>query len=221
MQTCYNCGKQVPDTTLICPDCGALVRRYTDAPPRGQQNPYQQNPYQQNPYQQNPYQQVPNQQNPFQPVQGADSAGAPQRVRLYGGVRVWLIILIVLSGYMAFSSLLSVFLAANPAILESMAAESGMESMEGMIDMLREVIAEPTALPLFIAMLVFYTAKFCCHLWLLLSGRRLPFRVSIGVSLGGLLAVLLLGGSLLSVLYFLDPLLTWLGLKRFWPWMPK
>ena len=23
MQTCYNCGKQVSDETLICPECGA------------------------------------------------------------------------------------------------------------------------------------------------------------------------------------------------------
>ena len=28
MITCYNCGKQVSDETLICPECGALVRRY-------------------------------------------------------------------------------------------------------------------------------------------------------------------------------------------------
>ena len=33
MQTCYNCGKQVSDETLICPECGALVKRYT-APAR-------------------------------------------------------------------------------------------------------------------------------------------------------------------------------------------
>ncbi len=29
MQTCYNCGLEVSDETLICPECGALVRRYT------------------------------------------------------------------------------------------------------------------------------------------------------------------------------------------------
>ena len=25
MQKCYNCGKDVDDNVLICPDCGALV----------------------------------------------------------------------------------------------------------------------------------------------------------------------------------------------------
>ena len=29
MQKCYNCGKEVDDNVLICPDCGALVKRYT------------------------------------------------------------------------------------------------------------------------------------------------------------------------------------------------
>ena len=207
MQTCYNCGKQVPDTTLICPDCGALVKRYTEAPSREQPNP-QQNPYQ---------------QNPFQPVQPLDPTGAPQKVRLYGGVRAWLIFLIIFSAYMAFSSLLSIALAANPAILDQMIAASGMNAVEGMealVSLLRESFSQPLALPMCIAALVFYAAKFGCHLWLLLSGRRLPFRVSIGVSLAGML-VLLLGGGLGLLLYFLEPLLTWLGLKRFWPWMPK
>ena len=35
MQTCYNCGRQVDDNVLICPECGALVRRYgKPEPPR-------------------------------------------------------------------------------------------------------------------------------------------------------------------------------------------
>ena len=215
MQTCYNCGKQVPDTTLICPDCGALVKRYTEAPRREQQNPYRQNPYQQNPYRQDPYQRVP--------LQPLDPAGTPQRVRLSGGVRVWLIFLIIFSAYMAFSSLTSAFLAADPAILDQMIEASGMNAVEGMeplVSMLRESFSQPLALPMCIAALVFYAVKCGCHLWLLLSGRRLPFRVSIGVSLAGLL-VLLLGGGLGLLLYFLEPLLTWLGLRRFWPWMPK
>ena len=34
MQTCYNCGRQVDDNVLICPDCGALVRRYGKPAPQ-------------------------------------------------------------------------------------------------------------------------------------------------------------------------------------------
>ena len=28
VQKCYNCGKEVDDNVLICPECGALVKRY-------------------------------------------------------------------------------------------------------------------------------------------------------------------------------------------------
>ena len=28
MQKCYDCGKEVDDNVLICPACGALVKRY-------------------------------------------------------------------------------------------------------------------------------------------------------------------------------------------------
>ena len=195
MQTCYNCGRQVPDATLICPDCGALVRRYTDAPKREAPNPQQQNPNQQNPYQQNPYQQNPYQQVPVQPL---NPDGTPQRVRLFGPV-----------------------LAANPVLLDAMAAEPGMELMEPQLNMLRQVLSQPYVLYVFIGMLVFYAVKCGCHLWLLLSARRLAFRVSIGLSLAGLAAMLLFGGSLMSILLCLDPIFTWLGLRRFWPWMPK
>lgn len=197
MQTCYNCGKQVPDGTLICPDCGALVRRYnTPEQPAGEPRAAQEQPLQ------------PPQPQPPQPN---------QKVRLYGPVRVWLIILCVISAYMAFSSLCSVFLAANPQVFSMMLEEPGMESLAPMMQNLQELL--PQVLPLFIILLVLFSAKFACHLWLLLSGRRLPFFVGIGVSAAGLLSAFFLGGSLTIVLYFLDPMFTWLGLKRFWPWM--
>ena len=34
MQKCYNCGKEVDDNVLICPECGALVKRYTKPEPQ-------------------------------------------------------------------------------------------------------------------------------------------------------------------------------------------
>mgnify|MGYP003220598251 CR=1 FL=1 len=39
MQKCYNCGKEVSDETLICPECGALVKRYTTPAPRLDEQP--------------------------------------------------------------------------------------------------------------------------------------------------------------------------------------
>ncbi len=198
MQTCYNCGKQVPDETLICPDCGALVRRYTSPA-----NPA---------VQPSPVRPVPVAQPIAQPaVQG--------RVRLQGGVKIWLIILCIISAYMAFSSLCSVILGANPQVFDMMLSDPGMESLEPMLTVMKDLL--PQAMPLFILLCVLFTAKFVCHLWLLLSARRLPFYVSIGVSLAGMLAAFVLGGAVTVVVYFLDPVLTWLGLRRFWPHMRK
>lgn len=85
MVTCYNCGKQVSDETLICPECGALVRRYESRPRQeaeperkstpwgwqGQQNQQpQQQSWQQPQQPQQPWQagqNVPPYQNTYQP----------------------------------------------------------------------------------------------------------------------------------------------------------
>lgn len=68
MITCYNCGKQVSDETLICPECGALVRRYEV--PR----------------------QTPETDQPlaYQPVrQSAAQQAQPGRFYFTGGFKVW------------------------------------------------------------------------------------------------------------------------------------
>lgn len=193
MQTCYNCGKTVSDETLICPDCGALVKRYTSPPVREEAAPVMQ---------QAP---VPEQNQ-------------SQRVRLYGGVKVWLILLSVLAGYFCFSSLCAVFYALNADALREMFAQPGMEAlapmMEEMLDML------PQMLPVFAVMAIVCALKLFCHIWLLVSGRKLAFYFDIGAGVLSLL-LLLIGGSLLSFFFVIEPLMTWLLLKRFWPWMQK
>ena len=200
MQTCYNCGKQVPDETLICPDCGALVRRYTTpANPVVRTTPAQ-----------------PVQPVPVQPMARPSDQG---RLRLRGPVKVWLIILCVFSGYMAFSSLCCILLGANPQVFDAMLSEPGMESFEPMLLMMRDLL--PQALPLFVILFVLFTVKFLLHLWLLLSSRRTAFYVSIGVSILGCLLGFAFGGSISVILYFLDPLVTWLGLRQIWPQLRK
>ena len=107
MQTCYNCGKQVSDETLICPDCGALVRRYT-TPVNPAVNPA-------------PVQSVP-------AVPGAVPPPAGGKLRLRGAVKVWLIIECVLCGYMAFSALCAGLLAGNPQAMEMMAKKQELDA---------------------------------------------------------------------------------------------
>lgn len=79
MVTCYNCGKQVSDETLICPECGALVRRY-EAPPRSEQAPEQK---QNN----GGWQQATNQQ-PYQTPYAPPTSGG--KFRYTTGFSVWL-----------------------------------------------------------------------------------------------------------------------------------
>ena len=197
MQTCYNCGKSVSDETLICPDRGALVRRYNTPANSVVQQPLQ----------------------PVPAVQPIAQPAAQSGVRLQGAVKVWLILLSVFSAYMAFSSLCSVLLGANPQVFDTLLSEPGMENMEPMLSTMRDLL--PQALPLFVILLVLFSAKFACHLWLLLRPRRLAFYASIGVSFAGMLLAFLFGGSISVMLYFIDPLITWLGLRRFWPGMRK
>ena len=194
MQTCYNCGKQVSDETLICPDCGALVRRYT-TPVNPAVNPA-------------PVQSVP-------AVPGAVPPPAGGKLRLRGAVKVWLIIECVLCGYMAFSALCAGLLAGNPQAMEMMFSQSGagMSMLAGMEDSITQ------AQPLFFVLCLLFAAKLACHLWLLLRPRRLAFYVSIGVSLLSLLCCLVPMGSATYLIYFLDPIFTWLGLRRFWAGM--
>ncbi len=193
MQTCYNCGKTVSDETLICPDCGALVKRYTSPPVREETPPAAQ-------------------QAPM------PAPKQTQRVRLYGGVKVWLILLSILSGYFGFSSLCAVFYAVNADALRQMLAQPGMEAFVPIMEELLSAL--PQMLPLFLCFAILFGCKLFCHIWLLVSGRKLPFYISIGVSALGLLP-LFLGGNLLSVIILIEPTLTWMLLRRFWPWMQK
>ena len=193
MQTCYNCGKQVSDETLICPDCGALVRRYTTPA-----NPA-----------------VPQAQSLHTPEPAPAQVGR----RLHGPVKVWLIILCAISAYMAFSCLCCAVLALQPEIIDRMLSQPGMELFEPLFESMRAEL--PALLPLYATLTVLFLAKSGCHLWQVLQARRLPFYLSIAVSFAAIVCAVGLGGTLSVVLHFLDPVITWLGLRRFWPQMRK
>ena len=216
MQICYNCGKEVSDETLICPDCGALVRRYTNPPPRMNEQPTQSEAPRQEWVPQQPSMPGYPQQQPWEMPQGQQK---PQKLRLFGGVKVWLILLSVFSCYMAFSSFCTVILCLNIGEFMQIMQEAGMELYLEMLQQIQPLV--PQIFPLFLALTILFVAKAVCHIWLLRSARRLPFLISIGASIVGLICIMILGGSILSVIYFFDPFFTWLGLKRFWLWMEK
>lgn len=212
MQTCYNCGKEVPDEILICPDCGALVRRYTTPPPRMNEQPTQSEPPRQ---EWNP-QQVWDPQQPWVQPQDPEK---PKKVRFFGGTKLWMIVLAVFSCYMAFNSLCSVFVCLNVDVFLQIMQESGIEAYIELFEEIQSLV--PQLFPYCLAMAILFTVKAICHIWLLRSGRKLPFRVSIGTSIVGIACIAILGGSILDLIFFLDPIFEWPSLRRYWPWMGK
>lgn len=204
MQTCYNCGREVPEGTLICPDCGALVRRYNTPPQPETVPPVQQElcPVCGTPYTENGI---------FCTKCGAQRG---QKPGLSFGVRLWLILLSVATAYLTFSGICTCLLVKNPSIFEAALSQPGMEVYGVQLEEMLQYL--PELYPIFLLMAITFGLKLVLHLWLLIRPRRLAFFVSIGASLVALLAFLFLGGSVLSILLVLDPLFTWLGLRKCW-----
>lgn len=181
MQTCYNCGQQVADEVLICPNCGALVRRYTSAPPRADAQEETQPPYAQT---------------------AAPQPGARRRVytdangklRLSGGVKAWFIIMAVLCGYLAFGFACLLFVYHNQQVYSQIfgfLAETGTSTqitqMIGMFDELMRAIGQSYG---FIALLLAASVlKLAAGIWFLCAKRRRALTATI--VLCGVLAVLL------------------------------
>lgn len=196
MQTCYNCGREVPDGTLICPECGALVRRYTDAPKPEPEQPA------------------------VQPVMRQAAPAGQVGVRFRGFLKVWLIVLIVLSSYLLLNCVASIFIVQNSDAILASFREPGMEEFAEIAGSLEELLNTALeALPLFYVLGFLYACKLVCHIRLLRTRRRKSFYFSAGVSVAAMLGLLVLGGGGIAVLYFLDPLVTWLGLRLYWPEM--
>ena len=93
MQTCYNCGRQVDDNVLICPECGALVRRYgKPEPPRPEMA-----------------------EAPDCAPQPA--ARAARSKRLPAGAKIWLILCIVVNAIQVFGFVNLFYLYGNQSFL--------------------------------------------------------------------------------------------------------
>ena len=198
MQTCYNCGKQVSDETLICPECGALVRRYTDTPPHADAPP------------------APQPVVPLVPVQDSKC------LRFRGGLKAWLIFLIVTAAYMALTFLAGAYLAPHMAELMGQLPAADQALLAEAFGNLDEFLALMEQMrPVCFVMSFLFAGKLACHIWLLRARRRRAFSLSIGLSLAALIGLGLLGGTSLAIVYFFDPLITWLWLRRLWPMMEK
>lgn len=165
MQTCYNCGRQVADDVLICPDCGALVKRYTDPPRREPQEDAPQQPYEQPPCEQ-----------PSAPAKRprvwTDANG---KTRLAGSVKVFLIVMAVLAGYLAlsFACLLIVY-HDQDVYAQLFQMMSGVDDtigrVAGAFDELMAAIGQ--AYGFILALIGVSLARLAASVWLLCSKRR-------------------------------------------------
>lgn len=166
MQTCYNCGRQVADDVLICPDCGALVKRYTDPPRR---EPPEAAPQQQ-PYEQQSYEQPS--APAARPRVWMDANG---KTRLAGSVKAFLIVMAVLAGYLAlsFACLLIVY-HDQDVYAQLFQMMSGVDDtigrVAGAFDDLMAAIGQ--AYGFILALIGISLARLAASIWLLCSKRR-------------------------------------------------
>lgn len=166
MQTCYNCGRQVADDVLICPDCGALVKRYTDPPRREPQEDAPQQP---------PHEQPPCEQQSAPAKRPRVWTDANGKTRLAGSVKAFVIVMAVLAGYLAlsFACLLIVY-HDQDVYAQLFQMMSGVDDtigrVAGAFDTLMAAIGQ--AYGFILALIGISLARLAASIWLLCSKRR-------------------------------------------------
>lgn len=213
MQTCYNCGKEVDDNVLICPDCGALVRRYGAPVREPEPEPEQPRQFAPNPY-------FSTKQNPRSYVI-RDESGT---LRLRGFLKVLCIICVIADLYLAFSQFFVLWLSSSGDFFTSMMSEySALGIDTAIIDMMNFTVDFVNQNPVFVILLgSAFLLKAACFIWFQLTKRRLCLYVC-GVIAAVIVAVFLItGGGIGAFEYCLDILVVLLLLlRRDWNTLPK
>lgn len=218
MQKCYNCGKEVDDSVLICPDCGALVKRYTAptaqeaAPSAAPQSPYGQggapSPY--------PAQKTP--------PRGVLRAGEDGRLHLRGLVMAWIVICAVVAMYNAISFGCGLYLYQNQDMFLSLFAM--YEGVDGQIGQMAELMRAMIAAIgrfwwLYVLFLLLYLVKGVGYIYFAAAKRRLALYLVFGASIATLILMLAIGNGLLSVWYVTDAIVTALIFRKSWNMLRK
>lgn len=192
MQTCYNCGRQVDDNVLICPDCGALVRRY--GRPEAQ----------------------PAAEEPVLPAQTA----ARSRKRFSGGTKAWLILCIVFAVFhtAAYGNLF--FIYRNQELFDSIFSQAAeLAPMRELLSMMMQSV--DMFLWFYILEGALFLLKCAGLIWFAAGGRRSVFLVTAGLSGLLFLVALVTAGVLQALTAGADVLVLWLLLRRQWQELPK
>lgn len=199
MQVCYNCGKEVEDTVLICPECGALVKRY------GKPNPQTAEP-----------QSAPGfSPEPTAAPQGALWKTENGKLRFRGFVTFWLVLCAIFTGYTLLGFGCTLFIYRFQDLYFELLGE--FEEFSAMAEMLSLLLESIALVPgYYIAVGLLIAVQFVCVIWFLASKRKLAFYIFAvaGALLSGL--QLAFGGGISALIYILGPLVAWLLLRKSW-----
>ena len=202
MQKCYNCGKEVDDNVLICPDCGALVKRYgrpESAQPEQEADPFPR---------ETAFDTQP------QP-RGAVWRQEDGKLKFSGYVTFWLVLCAIYLGYtlLGFACTLLIYRFRDFyfGILDQ------FEELSSMAELLRTLLASLEAAPVYyIVVGVLIVVQFGCVVWFLASKRKLAFYILTAAAVLLTALQLVLGGGVSALIYLLGPFTAWLLLRSGW-----
>ena len=202
MQKCYNCGKEVDDNVLICPDCGALVKRYGRPEPAQQEQEAEPFP----------------RETAFDPQpqpRGAVWQREDGKLKFSGYVTFWLVLCAVYLGYtlLGFACTLLIY-RFRDLYFEIL---NQFEELASMAELLQTLLASLEAAPVYYIMVgVLVAVQFGCVVWFLASKRKLAFYILTGAAVLLSVMQLLLGGGAGALIYLLGPFTAWLLLRSGW-----
>ena len=202
MQKCYNCGKEVDDNVLICPDCGALVKRYGRPEPAQQEQEAEPFPH----------------ETAFDPQpqpRGAVWQREDGKLKFSGYVTFWLVLCAVYLGYtlLGFACTLLIY-RFRDLYFEIL---NQFEELASMAELLQTLLASLEAAPVYYIMVgVLVAVQFGCVVWFLASKRKLAFYLLTGAAVLLSVMQLLLGGGAGALIYLLGPFTAWLLLRSGW-----
>ena len=193
MQKCYNCGKEVDDNVLICPECGALVKRYTKPEP---------------------------QPEPEQPAGSPQPQAAVWRLengklKFRGYVTFWLVLCAIWFGYslLGFGSLLLVYRFREFYLT----AMQQFEELQELVQIMQALIDSVSAFPVYyIAVALLAAAEFICTVWFLASKRKLAFYILAAAAALQMAQMMIFGSGVRSLFHIVAPLVTWFLLRKSW-----
>ena len=201
MQKCYNCGKEVDDNVLICPDCGALVKRY------GKQEPAQEQDTA-------PFPQETAFDTQPQP-RGAVFQREDGKLKFSGYVTFWLVLCAIYLGYTLLGFACTLFIYRFRDFYFEILDQ--FEELASMAELLRTLLASLETAPVYyIVVGVLIAVQFGCVVWFLASKRKLAFYILTAAAVLLTALQLVLGGGLTALIYLLGPFTAWLLLRSSW-----